>query len=71
MIPISVAGLGLREAAAIGLLVPLGVGEAQAVGFSLLIFLVSPLIVGLIGGSGELLRLGRPTDPKRSLRTDR
>ena len=58
MIPVSVAGLGLREVAAIGLLVPLGVGEAQAVGFSILIFLVTPVIVGLIGGSGELLRLG-------------
>lgn len=56
MIPISVAGLGLREIAAIGLLVPLGFGEAQAVGFSILIFLATPVIVGLIGGFGELLR---------------
>jgi uncharacterized protein (TIRG00374 family) len=64
MIPVSVAGLGLREVAAIGLLVPLGVGEAQAVGFSILIFLVTPVIVGLIGGSGELLRLIGPTEVK-------
>ena len=57
MIPISVAGLGLREIAAIGLLVPLGFGEAQAVGFSILIFLATAVIVGLIGGFGELLRV--------------
>jgi uncharacterized protein (TIRG00374 family) len=64
MIPVSVAGLGLREVAAIALLVPLGVGEAQAIGFSILIFLVTPVIVGLIGGSGELLRLGGPAAMK-------
>ena len=56
MIPISVAGLGLREIAAIGLLVPLGFGEAQAIGFAIVIFLATPVIVGLIGGFGELLR---------------
>ncbi len=56
MIPVSVAGLGLREIAAIGLLVPLGFGEAQAVGFAILIFLATPVIIGLIGGFGELLR---------------
>ena len=49
MIPISVAGLGLREIAALALLVPLGFDEAQAVGFSILIFLATPVIVGLIG----------------------
>ena len=56
MIPLSVGGLGLREIAAIGLLVPLGFGEAQAVGFSILIFLATAVIVGLFGGLGELLR---------------
>jgi uncharacterized protein (TIRG00374 family) len=56
MIPMSVGGLGLREVAAIGLFVPLGLGETKAVGFSMLVFLVTPLIVGLIGGSGELFR---------------
>jgi uncharacterized protein (TIRG00374 family) len=61
MIPISVAGLGLREFAAIGLLVPLGIGEAQAVGFSILVFLITPVIVGLLGGSAELFRLLGPT----------
>lgn len=56
MIPVSIAGLGLREVAAIGLLVPLGVSEAQAVGFSIVIFLVTPVIIGVIGGAGELHR---------------
>lgn len=57
MIPVSVAGLGLREIAAIGLLVPLGFGEAQAIGFSILISLATSVIIGLIGGFSELLRL--------------
>lgn len=56
MIPVSVAGLGLREIAAIGLLAPQGFGEAQVVGFSILIFLATSVFVGLVGGFGELLR---------------
>lgn len=55
MIPVSVAGLGVREITAIGLLVPLGYGEVQAVGFSILIFLATTVIPGLIGGFFELL----------------
>jgi hypothetical protein len=54
MIPVSVAGLGLREITAVALLVPLGIAEAQAVGYSILIFLVTPVIAGLIGGLAEL-----------------
>ena len=54
MLPISVAGLGVREVTAIALLLPLGVAEAQAVGFSILIFLVTPVTIGLIGGLAEL-----------------
>ena len=61
MIPVSVAGLGLREVAAIALLVPLGIGEAQAVGFSILVFLVTPFTVGLMGGAAELYRVARPS----------
>ena len=57
MVPVSVAGLGLREIAAIGLLVPLGFAEAQAVGFSIVVFLSMPVIIGLIGGFVELLRV--------------
>lgn len=55
MIPMSIAGLGVREITAIGLLVPLGFGEAQAVGFSILIFLGTVVIPGLFGGFSELL----------------
>ena len=55
MIPVSVAGLGLREITAIGLLVPLGYAQAQAVGYAILIFLVTPVMIGLIGGVAELL----------------
>jgi hypothetical protein len=55
MIPVSVAGLGMREISAIALFIPLGFAEVQAVGFSILIFLVTPVITGLIGGSVELL----------------
>ena len=61
MIPVSVAGLGLREVAANVLLVPLGAGEAQAAGFSILVFLVTPVILGLIGGAAELYPVTRLT----------
>jgi uncharacterized protein (TIRG00374 family) len=53
MLPISVAGLGVRELTAIALLAPLGFAEAEAVAFSILIFLVTPVTIGLIGGLGE------------------
>jgi len=56
MIPVGVAGLGLREIAAIGLLVPLGFGKAQAIGFSIVVFLATSVIIGLMGGLVELLR---------------
>lgn len=55
MIPVSVAGLGLRELTAVGLFVPLGYAQAQAVGYAILIFLVKPVMVGIIGGVGELV----------------
>ncbi|MBW2541938.1 MAG: flippase-like domain-containing protein [Deltaproteobacteria bacterium] len=55
MVPVSLAGIGMREISSISLLVPLGFTEAQAVGFSILIFLSTSVLVGLIGGSSELL----------------
>lgn len=54
MIPVSVAGLGVREVTAIGMLVPLGFNEVQAIGFSLLIFLGTSVMPGLVGGFLEL-----------------
>lgn len=55
MIPVSVAGLGLRELTAIGLLVPLGFAQAQAIAYAILILLVKTVMVGIIGGVGELV----------------
>ncbi len=61
MIPVSVAGLGLRELTAVGLMVPRGFGQAQAVGYAILIFLVRPVMIGILGGAGELF--GATTRP--------
>ena len=55
MVPVSVGGLGVREITAVSLLVPLGIDEALSVGFSILIFLGTSVILGLIGGLSELL----------------
>lgn len=55
MIPVSVGGLGVREITAVSLLVPLGFDEALSVGFSILIFLSTSVILGLFGGFFELL----------------
>lgn len=49
-IPISIGGLGVREGLHVGLLVPLGISEAQAVGLSLLYFGCT-LLWNLAGGA--------------------
>lgn len=54
MIPVSVGGLGVREITAVSLLVPLGFDEALSVGFSILIFISTSVLLGLIGGLIEL-----------------
>jgi uncharacterized protein (TIRG00374 family) len=54
MIPVSVAGLGLREISAIGLFLPLGFSEAQAISYSVLILLGTAVIPGILGGLLEL-----------------
>jgi uncharacterized membrane protein YbhN (UPF0104 family) len=55
MIPISVSGLGLRES---GALLLLGAyGNDEAVAFSLLVFAVTVMFFGLIGGVVEARRL--------------
>jgi hypothetical protein len=56
LLPISVNGLGLREAAAVVLLAPFGVGAAEAVTFSVLVFAATT--VASLGGAACLL-LGR------------
>ena len=55
MVPVSLAGIGMREIATIALLVPLGFAEVQAVGFSIMVFLLTAVVSGLIGGLVELV----------------
>jgi glycosyltransferase 2 family protein len=63
MIPISVAGLGLREGAALLLLTTYpGVENEDAIAFSFLVFIVTTLLVGLMGGliEGKRVLGGKP-----------
>lgn len=62
MIPVSVSGLGLREGAAVLLLAPYGVSEESALAFSLLVFFVTAVLIGVAGGLVEAVRLIRPRD---------
>jgi glycosyltransferase 2 family protein len=58
MIPVSVAGLGLREGAALLLLTAYpGIENEDALAFSLLVFAVTTLLIGLAGGVIEAKRL--------------
>src|SRR3989304_7001163 len=50
MIPITVSGIGLREGSLLLLLKTYGIGEEEALAFSLLIFAVTIVMIGLIGG---------------------
>lgn len=59
ILPISVAGLGVREGAMVVLLAPYGVTAAGAVTYALLAFATTILAVGLLGGLLEALRLLR------------
>lgn len=60
MIPLSFSGLGVREGTTVALLAGRGVPEATALGFSLLVFGVTVLGVGLAGGLVEVVRWLRP-----------
>lgn len=62
MIPLTPSGVGLREGATLMLLTSYGVGEDQALAFSLLVFGVTVLGVGLVGGLLEGWRMMR--EPK-------
>lgn len=57
MIPMSIAGLGVREASLILLLRPFGIVDDEALAFSLLVFAVNFVLVGLLGGLIEVGRL--------------
>ena len=56
MVPLSVAGLGLREGAMMFLLSGYGVAHEQALAMALLVFLVVNVLPGAIGGAMELWR---------------
>ncbi len=53
LLPVSVSGLGLREGAALLALAAYGTGADAAVAFSLLVFAVTILGVGMLGGVVE------------------
>jgi glycosyltransferase 2 family protein len=57
ILPVSVAGLGLREGALVLLLAPYGVTPADAMAFSLTAFASTTLAAGLLGGLFEARRL--------------
>jgi hypothetical protein len=59
VLPVSLAGLGLREGAFVLLLAPYAVAPADALAYSLLAFATTVLAVGLIGGAIEAFRLLR------------
>ena len=50
MVPISVAGIGIREGALLYLLKPYGVLGEESLAFSLLVFAVGVLLSALVGG---------------------
>ena len=62
MLPVSVAGLGVRDVTLLTLLVPLGVSGGQAVAYSMLIFAVTVLAIGMVGGVLEALPTARKGD---------
>jgi uncharacterized membrane protein YbhN (UPF0104 family) len=57
MLPVSLGGVGLREAAFLYLLTPYGVTQGQSLAFSFLVFVFAMLVVGAAGGSLELRAL--------------
>ena len=59
ILPISVAGLGVREGAMVVLLAPYGITAADALTYALLAFATTILAVGLLGGLLEAFRLLR------------
>lgn len=60
MIPISIAGLGLREGTLIILLRSYGIRDEDALALSFLIFSITVVVVGLIGGLLEARELFHP-----------
>jgi hypothetical protein len=50
MIPVSVSGLGMREAVSLFLLKPYGISGEDVLGFSFLAFAATLLLIGAVGG---------------------
>ena len=69
MIPISIAGLGIREASYAVLLSDYGISPEQAISFSITIFAVF-VIVGLLGGIFELIDMYRNWQRRQKPDTD-
>jgi hypothetical protein len=61
MIPISISGLGVREGALLFLLKPYGVWGEEALALSLIIFGITVLLIGAIGGLLEGRKLLFPS----------
>lgn len=70
LIPISIAGLGIREASYAVLLNDYGISLEQAISFSITIFAVF-IIVGLVGGVFELSDIYRNWQRRQKLDKDR
>lgn len=66
MVPVSLAGIGLREGAFLFFLAPYGVAEERALALSFLVFAATVVVFGLVGGlleaKGELLGRRPPPD---------
>jgi glycosyltransferase 2 family protein len=56
MIPISISGLGVREGSLLLLLKPYGIENDESLAFSFLIFIITVVMLGVIGGLLEGLR---------------
>lgn len=59
MVPLTPSGIGLREGASLLLLTSMGITEESALAFSLLVFGMTILLVGFVGGLFEGRRLTR------------
>ena len=65
MIPVTPSGVGLREGAAVALFAGYGLAAEDAVAYSLIIFGVTVLSVGAVGGLLEARRLGKRDKSRR------